>query len=194
MKNYLALAICCFAIIFSSCNKTDDPNNPNNNGNDPIVANFVGNYSGKLATVTKISFPWNTETDLNTLDFTMNLTPSSESNKVNAHCTAYGQTFNTVGTITNDRVKFEPSSVSVSASSILHLDSLNIGDYNISQFLNANVDLTFDFSGQMKHDAILNVDYLYLDGTTYGALTPTVIIPVTFPINGTAIGRVNKIQ
>ena len=64
---------------------------------------------------------------------------------------------------------------------------------NLSNIADASVTLTFDYTGTLLHDNLLNKDYLQLDGKTNGNLTVKIIgVPVTCPITGTSIGRVNR--
>lgn len=190
MKKHFVLAICCFALFFSSCNKTDDPNGNNDN---PTYENYVGNYSGKLATYTKITFPWDSESDINTMDLSMSITPGNEDNQVNASCVAYGQTFSMTGSIADGKVTFEPVTISVAASQILNIEFLE--NLHLSDIVDATVELTYNYTGEMMHDNLLNVNYLYLDGTNSGKLIINILgLPTSCPINGTAKGRVNRIE
>lgn len=183
MKKYFAIAICCITILFSACSKPENP----------INEQFFGNYSGKLITRSTITFPWNdSESDISDMNLTMNIVAGDENNAVVANCTAYGQNFVMNGTIDNGTITFAPATIAASASEILSAALLNLIP-NLSNLADATVTMTFNYTSTLMHDNLLNKDYMQLDGKTNGNLVVKILgVPVSCPINGTSIGRVNK--
>ncbi len=183
MKKHLVIALCCIAMIFSACSKPEDP----------VNEQFLGNYSGKLVTRSTITFPWNdSESDISDMDLTMGLVAGNDDNQVVANCTAYGQNFVMNGTINDGTITFASATITAAASEILSAALLELIP-NLSNLADATVTMTFDYTGTLMHDNLLNKDYLQLDGKTNGNLTVKILgVPVTCPINGTSIGRVNR--
>lgn len=127
------------------------------------------------------------------MDLSINITPGDEANQVNASCVAYGQSFTMCGAIADGKVTFEPVTISIAASQILNIEFLE--NHHLSDIIDATVELTYSYTGEMMHDDLLNVDYLYLDGTNNGELSISIFgLPASCPIDGTAKGRVNKIE
>ena len=97
------------------------------------------------------------------------------------------------GSIADGKVTFEPVTISVAASQILNIEFLE--NLHLSDIVDATVELTYNYTGEMMHDNLLNVNYLYLDGTNSGKLIINILgLPTSCPINGTAKGRVNRIE
>lgn len=177
MKKYLILFLSIIALTVSSCSKPDPEN-----------MQFLGNYSGKLVSRTTITIYNENESDVSDMNLTMNLTAGSQDNQIVANCVAYGQNFTMTGTITDNKIVFAPATIDVSLSDFI---SINLPIVNT---LDASVNVTFNYNATLMHDDLLNVDYLYLDGKTNGNITAQAIgIPMTFPLTGTSIGRVNKV-
>ena len=182
MKKYFAIAICCIAMIFSACTKPEDT----------VNEQFLGNYSGKLVTRSTITFPWDSESDISDMNLTMSLVAGEQDNQVVANCTAYGQNFTMTGTVNDGTITFASATITAAASEILNAAFLNQFP-NLSNVADATVTMTFDYTATLMHDEFLNKDFLYLDGKTNGNLTVKILgLPVTCPIRGTSIGRVNK--
>ena len=177
MKKYLILALSIIALAVSSCSKPDPEN-----------MQFLGNYSGKLVSRTTITFYTEHESDVSDMNLTMNLVVGAQDNQVVANCVAYGQNFSMTGIVSENKIVFDPATIDVALTDFI---SINLPIINT---LDASANITFNYSATLMHDNLLNVDYLYLDGTTNGNITAQALgIPVTFPLNGTSVGRVNKV-
>lgn len=149
---------------------------------------FLGNYSGKLVSRTTITFYTEHESDVSDMNLTMNLVAGAQDNQVVANCVAYGQNFSMTGIVSENKIVFDPATIDIALTDFI---SINLPIINT---LDASVNITFNYSATLMHDNLLNVDYLYLDGTTNGNITAQALgIPVTFPLNGTSVGRVNKV-